>query len=101
MFIAVINENFQVAEEAKKGRQTEKYLESQQAHQGRFSWMRKLNPYRWMRANPVTIKVDNLPTNLVLPMNEALVQDYDASQSNNQVSGIPFIDFQPNGSYHL
>ncbi|TFK68921.1 hypothetical protein BDN72DRAFT_646515 [Pluteus cervinus] len=78
MFIAVINENFDVAEEAKKGRQKEKYLEAQKTHHARYAWMKKFNPYRWFKPNPVTVKVENLPSNLVLPVQKALVQAYDA-----------------------
>ncbi|KAG5641384.1 hypothetical protein DXG03_005366 [Asterophora parasitica] len=75
MFVAVINENFQVAEEAKKGEQASKYWASHnQSHQS--SWSRKFNPYRWIKASPVKVKVDNLPANLVLPMQKSLVQDY-------------------------
>ncbi|PFH47046.1 hypothetical protein AMATHDRAFT_77384 [Amanita thiersii Skay4041] len=82
MFIAVINENFSVAEELKKSKQASKYWATQEINQGKPSWTRKLNPYRWMKANPVTVKVDNLPSNLVLPMQKSLVQD------NNRVPGL-------------
>ncbi|KAF8063493.1 Ion transport protein-domain-containing protein [Lyophyllum atratum] len=76
MFIAVINENFEVAEESKKGQQATKYWASHQAQQGSAAWLRKFNPYRWVKANPVKVKVENLPANLVLPMQKSLVQDY-------------------------
>lgn len=76
MFIAVINENFNVAEEAKKGKQATNYWETHQIEAGKASWMRRLNPYRWVKANPVKVKVENLPSNLILPMQKALVQDY-------------------------
>ncbi|KAF8882238.1 Ion transport protein-domain-containing protein [Infundibulicybe gibba] len=76
MFIAVINENFDVAEEAKKGKQASSYWASHQPQQGKANWMRRLNPYRWIKANPVKVKVENLPSNLVLPMQKTLVQDY-------------------------
>ncbi|KAJ7058571.1 Ion transport protein-domain-containing protein [Mycena amicta] len=77
MFIAVINENFDVAEEAKKGKQASNYWE--EAHRptaGHVSWLRKLNPYRWIRASPVEVRVEGLPSNLVLPMQKSLVEDY-------------------------
>ncbi|KAF6754799.1 high-affinity cell membrane calcium channel [Ephemerocybe angulata] len=81
MFIAVINENFDVAEEAKKGKQASNYWSQQQANKGSASWIRKLNPYRWIKASPVTVKVENLPANLVLPMQKTLVQDYGVPKS--------------------
>ena len=77
LFIAVINENFDVAEEAKKGQQASKYWEeTQRPTAGHSSWMRKFNPYRWIRANPVEVKVEGLPSNLALPMQKSLVDDY-------------------------
>ena len=76
MFIAVINENFDVAEEAKKGRQASHYWASQRQEKTQIPWMKKLNPYRWFAPAPKAIAVDNLPSSLVLPMQKALVQDY-------------------------
>ncbi|KAF9650402.1 hypothetical protein BDM02DRAFT_3185438 [Thelephora ganbajun] len=76
MFIAVINENFDVAEEAKKGRQASHYWASQRQAKAQTSWTKKLNPYHWFAPAPKAIAVDNLPSSLVLPMQEALVQDH-------------------------
>lgn len=78
MFIAVINENFDVAEEQKRSQQATHYWSTHQVQAGKATWMRRLNPYRWVKANPVKIKVENLPSNLVLPMQQALVQEYTA-----------------------
>lgn len=75
MFIAVINENFDIAEESKKSRQASHYWASHRPQQARAAWIRKLNPYRWFKAQPKAIEVE-LPSNLVLPMQKALVQDY-------------------------
>lgn len=88
MFIAVINENFDVAEEAKKGKQASNYWEAQKA-QRKVSWMRKLNPYRWVKANPVTVHVEHLPSNLILPMQKTLVQDYNLKRTESR----PFVSF--------
>lgn len=77
MFIAVINENFSVAEEAKKDKQASDYwARYSQERSKRTRWLSRLNPYRWFKADPVTLKVGSLPWNLVLPMRESLVQDY-------------------------
>ncbi|KAI6152729.1 Ion transport protein-domain-containing protein [Pisolithus thermaeus] len=78
MFIAVIHENFSVAEEAKKEKQASNYwarhrLQPEVTHS---RWIRRLNPYRWFKADPVTVKVENLPSTLVLPMRESVVQGY-------------------------
>lgn len=75
LFIAVINENFDVAEELKKGKQATNYVATQQAVQASPAWLRRLNPYRWFKANPKSIAVENLPSNLILPMQKAIIQD--------------------------
>ncbi|KAK7018498.1 Ion transport protein-domain-containing protein [Favolaschia claudopus] len=83
MFIAVINENFDVAEEAKRGKQATNYWnETAAPTAGHVAWMRKLNPYRWIRARPVEVKVEALPANLVLPMQKSLVTDYSVPKAH-------------------
>lgn len=89
MFIAVINENFDVAEEAKKGRQADHYWASQRQENTRTSWMKKLNPYRWFAPAPKAIAVDNLPSSLVLPMQKALVQEYSVPKREPSVKVHP------------
>ena len=88
MFIAVINENFQIAEEQKKGKQATHYYIEQKARHGNVSWFRRLNPYRWIKASPERATVSSLPSNLVLPMQKDLVQDYALSRSNSR-SQVP------------
>ena len=80
MFIAVINENFDVAEEQKRSRQASHFWAAQRPEKARAAWVRRLNPYRWFEAKPKAIAVDQLPSNLVLPMQKSLVQDYTFSK---------------------
>ncbi|KAF7794178.1 hypothetical protein EIP86_005309 [Pleurotus ostreatoroseus] len=96
MFIAVINENFDVAEEHKRSRQAVHFIAAQRPEKARAPWIRRLNPYRWFQAKPKAIAVDQLPSNLVLPMQKTLVQDYSfprvdmqKGQSPNGKSGVP------------
>ena len=93
MFIAVINENFEVAEEQKKGKQASEFYNQQKAQDGTVSWFRNLNPYRWVKANPETAKVANLPSSLVLPMQKTLVQDYSLSRSDSTLRPQPVSRF--------
>jgi voltage-dependent calcium channel len=92
MFIAVINENFNVAEESKKGQQaTDYWATTHEPHKGHVSWVRRLNPYRWVKAAPVSVRVENLPSNLVLPMQKALVQDYNMTGQDGRPAAVrPF-----------
>ncbi|KAF8146237.1 Ion transport protein-domain-containing protein [Mycena galopus ATCC 62051] len=88
MFIAVINENFDVAEEAKKGQQATNYwVEASRPTAAHVTWLRKLNPYRWIRASPVEVKVESLPANLVLPMQKSLVTDYNVPKAHSVFEG--------------
>ncbi|KAJ7243891.1 Ion transport protein-domain-containing protein [Mycena haematopus] len=88
MFIAVINENFDVAEEAKKGQQATHYwTETNRPTAARTTWLRKLNPYRWIRASPVEVKVEALPANLILPMQKSLVTDYSVPKAHAGFEG--------------
>lgn len=75
MFIAVINENFDIAEESKRSRQASHYWASHRPQKARAAWIRRLNPYRWLKAQPKAIAVEQLPSNLVLPMQKSLIQD--------------------------
>lgn len=75
LFIAVINENFDVAEELKKGKQATDYYATQQPVNASPPWLRRFNPYRWFKANPKSIAVENLPSNLILPMQKAVIED--------------------------
>lgn len=88
MFIAVINENFDVAEEQKKSKQASHFYNQQKAKHAGSGWLQRLNPYRWVKANPETAKVANLPSNLVLPMQKTLVQDYSMSRSNSRTTSV-------------
>ena len=91
MFIAVINENFDVAEELKKSKQVTDYYATTHVPETSSGWLRKLNPYRWMKANPVKVKVENLPSNLILPMQKSLVQDYGAPRGMMSPSTVSVI----------
>lgn len=82
LFIAVINENFDVAEELKKGKQATHYLALQQPVQASPTWLRRLNPYRWFKANPKSIAVENLPSSLVLPMQKSVMESNSYAHSD-------------------
>lgn len=85
MFIAVINENFDVAEESKRSRQASHYWASHRPEQARAAWVRRLNPYRWFKAKPKSIAVEQLPSSLVLPMQKTLVQEYSLPKKDGTV----------------
>ncbi|KAI0069619.1 hypothetical protein K474DRAFT_1670758 [Panus rudis PR-1116 ss-1] len=72
----VINENFDIAEESKRSRQASHYWASHRPQEAYAAWVQRLNLYRWFDAKPKAIAVDQLPSNLVLPMQKSLTQDH-------------------------
>ena len=91
MFIAVINENFDVAEEAKRKKQ-----EEQQPPTTSNPWLSMLNPYRWNTLTPV--KTESPTSTLVPEEAESLVRHdmLDTHQELNQVgANILIFDSTP------
>ncbi|KAA1473328.1 hypothetical protein DENSPDRAFT_779605 [Dentipellis sp. KUC8613] len=94
MFIAVINENFNVAEESKRKHQANRYWADQQTQQVHEPWVRRMNPYRWLKSAPQPLGEEPLPPTAVLPMPRPSVHDYRMS-----IQGIPSygVSVPPNG----
>ena len=92
MFIAVINENFDIAEEAKRGQQANHYFQTTQGPDKTWAaWVHRLNPYRLFKPSPRAIVVENFPSNLVLPMQKALVQDYSLPMPERRPTRVSFV----------
>ncbi|KAG8215839.1 Ion transport protein-domain-containing protein [Butyriboletus roseoflavus] len=73
MFIAVINENFSVAEEAKRKMQESNYSEQlRQTTSNR--WISKLNPYLMLGTKSTTVNAENPSSTSVLAEEETLVR---------------------------
>jgi hypothetical protein len=75
-FIAVIQENFSVAEELKRKEQLDAFIKKTQPKGQNSSWLDRWNPYRLFKAKPKAIEVQNLPANLVLPLKRSIVRDF-------------------------
>lgn len=78
MFIAVINENFEVAEEQKQAQQIHAYIRRAEPTAATVNWLDRFNPYRKLKANPKAVNVGALPDHLVLPMKKSVVREYRA-----------------------
>lgn len=92
MFIAVINENFEVAEEQKRARQFDAYLRKTEPSSTQVNWMEKWNPYRFVKAAPKSVAVETMPSGLVLPLKKAIVQDSRGRRQGSRasISQFPF-----------
>lgn len=95
MFIAIIMENFETAEEEKRQRQVQDYLQKndsiilEDAPIG-SRW----NIFRYLKPKPKGLAVDNMPSSLVLSTQKEYVREFliDSSRgktwTGEQVSGI-------------
>lgn len=73
MFIAVINENFSVAEKAKREMQVSNYSE-QRRQTTTNRWANMLNPYLWLRTESTVVNAGNPPSTSVLAEEQTLVR---------------------------
>lgn len=76
MFIAVLMENFETAEEEKRMRQIDQYARHQEHVEKNDPVISRWNIYRYFRAKPKGVNVDNMPTNLVLPAKKTVIRDF-------------------------
>ena len=73
MFIAVINENFSVAEEAKRGMQATSHSE-QHSRSTISRWTSLLYPYLWLRPKSTRVTAESPSSTSVLGEAEVFVQ---------------------------
>lgn len=78
MFIAVINENFEMAEDLKRKEQIEAFVRKTEPNHNAATWVERLNPYRLIKAHHKAVKVDKLPPNLILPLKQSIGADVGA-----------------------
>ena len=92
MFIAVINENFSVAEEAKRKMQ-ESSRSEQRSQTTSSRWANMLNPYTWLRSESTTVDARNASSTLILAEEETLVQQSPLSMHHewDQVGSLTFV----------
>ncbi|KAM0754891.1 hypothetical protein T439DRAFT_283840 [Meredithblackwellia eburnea MCA 4105] len=84
MFIAVINENFAIAEELKMQQQVEAFVKRSEPSAVEETWIRRFNPYHYLTPRPKAVSVENMPSNLVLPMKKAVVQEYMSTEMRDE-----------------
>lgn len=76
MFIAVINEGFAIAEEEKHKAQVQALVKQTEPQAPTVNWISRINPYRFIKARPGILTVDNLPTNPALPRDRGAIPNY-------------------------
>ncbi|TXT15853.1 hypothetical protein VHUM_00356 [Vanrija humicola] len=87
MFIAVINENFEVAEEQKRKQQIENFIRKSAPVSTHVTLLERLNPYRLLKARHKAVRVDALPPNLILPLKQSIGADVGAPVIEDESTG--------------
>jgi hypothetical protein len=70
------DENPSKTEEARQREQLEAFVSKTEPHSMTLNWIMRLNPYRYARPKPKSLNIDNVPSNLVLPLQKGLVHGY-------------------------
>ncbi|KAI0231052.1 hypothetical protein L0F63_007338, partial [Massospora cicadina] len=77
LFVAVLVENLEISEAAKRRIQLDCYLKGLQTHNRRINaYLSPFNVYRYVEPGPRRLRVSGLPSSLVLPVAEANVKHF-------------------------
>ena len=76
MFIAVVQENFEIAEEEKRKRQVRAFIRKADPKVKTETVINKWNPYRFFKAKPKTLAVASIPSGLILNTQKSRVRDF-------------------------
>lgn len=80
MFIAVLMENFETAEEEKRQRQIQQFIRKTETVVEHDPVISKWNIYRYFRPHPKGLNVNNIPANLVWNAKKNVVRDFMADE---------------------
>ncbi|KAI9485974.1 MAG: Ion transport protein-domain-containing protein [Benjaminiella poitrasii] len=91
MFIAVLMENFEIAEEDKRKRQVMQFIEKTENELDKNIVVSRWNIYRYFKPQTKGLNVKNMPSNLVLPAQKNIVREFmnEAADSNVNEPVIP------------
>lgn len=99
MFIAVINEGFAITEKEKHKAQLQAFVKRTQPQAPTVNWISRINPYRYIKARPGILTVDNLPTNLALPNAQPPLPNYMRNIQNQRNDTKPAYSQQASGTF--
>lgn len=64
-----------MAEEQKRTQQIKAFVARAAPTSSAVNWIERWNPYQFVKADPKSVAVEALPSNLVLPLQKVIVQD--------------------------
>ncbi|KAG2214396.1 hypothetical protein INT47_000952 [Mucor saturninus] len=87
MFIAVLMENFEIAENDKRKNQILHYMKKTENEIDKKTVVSRWNIYRYFKAKPKELDVTNIPSNLVLSVQKNIVREFmnEADQQHEPV----------------
>jgi hypothetical protein len=89
MFIAIIMENFETAEEEKRQRQVQDYLQRNDTMKiDDAPIASRWNVFRYLKARPKGLAVDHMPSSLVLPTKKEFVREFLVDSNKNRSAYI-------------
>ncbi|CAO3642477.1 unnamed protein product [Cunninghamella blakesleeana] len=84
MFIAILMENFETAEEEKRQRQVQQYAQRHDSvNDNEIVITSKWNIYRYFRPNPTTIDINGIPANLKIPIQKSDIKEFMKYNNNS------------------
>ncbi|CEP08594.1 hypothetical protein [Parasitella parasitica] len=76
LFIAVLMENFEIAEEDKRKRQVLQFMEKTENELGQKTVVSRWNIYRYFKPKAKGLDIKNIPSNLVLSVQKNIVREF-------------------------
>jgi hypothetical protein len=76
MFVAVLMENFEIAENDKRKNQILQYMKKTENENDRKTVVSRWNIYRYFKSQPRGLDVTNIPSNLVLSVQKNIVREF-------------------------
>jgi hypothetical protein len=102
MFIAVLMENFEIAEEDKRQRQVQNFMERTENERSKKNVISRWNIYRYFRPKPKGLNITSIPNNLLLSVQKNIVREFMNESTpppvvqpvvNNNVCSIFYVHF--------
>ncbi len=91
MFIAVLQENFEIAEEQKHKMQLQTFKRNVDSTEKKDDVIDRWNFYKYFQAKPKTLAVESIPSNLILHTQKSRVRDF-LTDSGNFTEKKDFIE---------
>ncbi|KAI7905468.1 Ion transport protein-domain-containing protein [Cokeromyces recurvatus] len=91
MFIAVLMENFEIAEEDKRKRQVLQFMEKTENELDKNTVVSRWNLYRYFKPKAKGLDIKNIPSNLILSVQKSIVREFMNEATESNINESPMI----------